>query len=95
MYVIFLRPWAAFAYPKFMVLQISLNFIHGYCVFCPFRCPQQKLSRSVNYFFFIAFRGVKRKWIYVLREMRGHMVKKNTLYFEVRHTIYLFAIDVY
>ena len=29
--------------------------------------------------------------MYLLREMSGHKVKKNTLYFEVRHTIYLFA----
>ena len=61
----------------------------------PFRCPQQRLSRSENYSFFIAFRGVKLKWMYLLREMSGHKAKKNTLYFDVRHTVYLFAIDVY
>ena len=34
--------------------------------------------------------------MYLLREMSGHKVKKNTLYFEVRQTIYLFSsIDVY
>lgn len=33
--------------------------------------------------------------MYLLREMSGHKVKKNTLYFEVRDTIYLFAIDAY
>ena len=34
-------------------------------------------------------------FITLLREMSGHKVKKNTVYFEVRHTVYLFAVDVY
>ena len=33
--------------------------------------------------------------MYLLREMSGHKVKKSTLYFDVRHTVYLFAIVYY